>query len=105
MDFKKCLLIIFVHVLFFDVSYAQNETNKFLSLSGPYLGQKLPGMTPELFAPEFISTENFCESCYVFTLDGKMFLFNRRPPSESHKTIFMTTLKKADRQSRFLERF
>lgn len=46
-------------------------------LKGPYLGQKPPGMTPELFAPGIISTEKR-EFCSVFSPDGKEFFFSRK---------------------------
>jgi Tol biopolymer transport system component len=35
--------------------YAQQTTTDFTKLTGPYLGQKPPGMIPELFAPGIIS--------------------------------------------------
>ena len=59
----------------------------------PYLGQKPPGMTPKIFAPGIISTENLGEGSCAFTQDALLFLFNRRWPPEEHKTIYMTELK------------
>ena len=43
-------------------------------LKGPYLGQKPPGMKPELFGPGVIST-NHHEGCLNFTPDGKECFF------------------------------
>ena len=43
-------------------------------LKGPYLGQKPPGMTPELFAPGIVST-GLNELNSVFSPDGKAFYF------------------------------
>ncbi len=40
-----------------NVSYGQEKMPDFAVLSGKYLGQKPPGMTPEIFAPGIISTE------------------------------------------------
>jgi Tol biopolymer transport system component len=37
-----------------------------------------------------ISTEHLGEGCSAFTEDGALFLFNRRLPSEEHKTIYVT---------------
>ena len=37
---------------------------------GPYLGQKPPGMTPEVFAPGIISTEHKEHSTLAFSPDG-----------------------------------
>ncbi|MCP4181481.1 MAG: hypothetical protein GY756_27270 [bacterium] len=44
------------------------------SLSGPYLGQKLPGTTPEIFAPGIISTDMY-ERDLTITPDGKEIYF------------------------------
>jgi len=49
-------------------------------LEGPYLGQKLPGLTPEIFAPGFVSTEHRDGSGF-FTPDMKSFYFTRRDNS------------------------
>jgi len=45
-------------------------------LEGPYLGQKLPGSTPEPFAPGIVSTEGW-EGNGVFTPNMKEFYFTR----------------------------
>jgi hypothetical protein len=50
------------------------QKNNFPLLKGPYLGQKPPGMTPELFAPGIISTERV-ELNSVFSPDGNEFFF------------------------------
>lgn len=63
-------VLLTVVVLFLDCS----ERNEFPILEGPYLGQKPPGMTPELFAPGIISTERV-ELNSVFSPDGKEFFF------------------------------
>jgi hypothetical protein len=58
-------------------------------LKGPYLGQKLPGITPEIFAPGIVSTDAHEFSC-SFTPDGKEFYFTRRDPT-LNKPVVMTT--------------
>jgi len=45
-------------------------------LRGPYLGQKPPGMIPEVFAPGIISTKA-SEGCSYFSTDQKLFVFVR----------------------------
>ena len=45
-------------------------------LKGPYLGQKPPGVTPEIFAPGFISTELEEFGC-SFTPNGTEFYFTQ----------------------------
>lgn len=73
-----------------ETGNGQFEKENWPVLQGPYLGQKSPGRIPEKFAPGVISTEHLGEGCSAFTKDGALFLFNRRLPSEEHKTIYMT---------------
>lgn len=40
------------------------------ALTGPYLGQESPGLTPKVFAPGFVSLPNRYESFITFTPDG-----------------------------------
>ena len=50
----------------------------FPELTGPYLGQKPPGMTPEVFAPGIISKAGFhLHSSLAFSPDGKEIYFTR----------------------------
>lgn len=49
---------------------------EFPKLKGPYLGQKPPGITPELFAPGIISTKR-SEFCITFSKDGRECYFQR----------------------------
>jgi hypothetical protein len=67
------LLMLFL----FGISQAQQKSQDFTMLKGPYLGQKPPGMTPEIFAPGIISTDAF-EFSGCFSPDGKEFIFTRR---------------------------
>jgi hypothetical protein len=46
-------------------------------LKGPYLGQKPPGMTPEVFAPGIVSTDDAPEGCICFSKDGRNVVFRR----------------------------
>ena len=46
-------------------------------LSGPYLGQKPPGLSPKIFAPDIVSTEEYKEFGITFTPDGTEFYFTR----------------------------
>jgi len=94
---QKKLILGFIFFSLFILCNCDSRTNQiqdgFIDLSGPYLGQKPPGMTPEIFAPGIISTENLGEAKGVFTKNGYMFLFNRRRPPEGHKTIYFTEVK------------
>jgi Tol biopolymer transport system component len=50
------------------------QPNDFPVLKGPYLGQKTPGTTPEIFAPGIVST-GLQELNSVFSADGREFYF------------------------------
>jgi Tol biopolymer transport system component len=63
------------------------ENTYFPVLKGPYLGQNSPGMTPEIFAPGFISTEK-AELNSVFTPDGKEFYFSIYTEGKGCKIYF-----------------
>lgn len=66
---KKIYFLMFLYVLI-NISSAQ-IVNDSKSLTGAYLGQKPPGMTPELFAPGFLSTIAHEHSSPAFSPDGK----------------------------------
>lgn len=65
-------MMLFVPILI--VGCTQKEG--FPVLKGPYLGQKPPGLYPEVFAPGIISTD-VNEGCVSFTHDNTLFLFTR----------------------------
>jgi len=48
----------------------------FPELKRPYLGQKTPGLTPEIFAPGIVSTQ-FIDSVPVFSADGAEIYWSR----------------------------
>ncbi len=61
-----CIGMIFLVLLIFNNCTRQDD---FTVLKGPYLGQKPPGLIPEIFAPGVISTGN-SEFKAVFSPDG-----------------------------------
>jgi hypothetical protein len=61
-------LSLFSLLIFFFKGYSQQDD--FPVLKGPYLGQKPPGMMPELFAPGIVSTGAFEHSSPTFSPDG-----------------------------------
>jgi len=65
------------------------QENKFTELKGEYLGQKKPGLTPMIFAPGVVSTENDFELNSTFTPDGKEFSFTTRKSGKSLTMMFM----------------
>ena len=75
---KKIIVVSLVILVFVIPVLAQEKANDFPILKGPYLGQKPPGLTPEIFAPGIISSTDDRElgSC-TFSPDGKEFYFTR----------------------------
>ena len=67
MKLNACFLII---ILFVFLLLGCSQEDDFPMLKGPYLGQKPPGMAPEIFAPGIVST-GFVEQFAYFTRDGK----------------------------------
>lgn len=60
--------------------------------SQSYFGETTPGMTPKIFAKNFISSDEF-EFGGMFTPDGKEYFFTRRPTYEgAENRIFHTKL-------------
>lgn len=47
-------------------------------LTGPYFGQKPPGLTPEIFAPGIVSAAGHFDFAITFTPDGKEIYFTQR---------------------------
>jgi hypothetical protein len=66
-----------------------SNENDFPILQGPYLGQKLPGTKPEVFAPGVVSTAAHEFAC-SFTPDGKEFYFSRRETQQSPTLIMVS---------------
>ncbi|MCP5108170.1 MAG: hypothetical protein GY950_32585, partial [bacterium] len=67
--------------------YCQKQDD-FPVLKGPYLGQKPPGLTPEIFAPGIVSTGKN-EINGVFTPDGKEFYFSMFNPGKGYTIMVM----------------
>lgn len=68
-DMKQRLIIIVI--LLFILITRCTQKNEFPVLRGPYLGQKPPGMIPEIFAPGIISTASNEHGTITFTPDGR----------------------------------
>jgi len=85
------LLLVLVGAAVAQQAPAPQTATDFPRLNGPYLGQKAPGATPEIFAPGIISTETHEFSC-SFTPDGNEFYFTRRDPGVGTLLIMVTKL-------------
>ena len=79
---RICISIILLSTLTMSSkSYSQDE---FPILKGPYLGQKPPGLIPELFAPDIVSTNNL-EIEGVFAPGMQEFYFVRQIEGDKPK--------------------
>lgn len=82
-----CLLLVALG----STASAQQGDSEFPKLTGPYLGQKEPGTTPEVFAPGIVSTDAHEFSC-SFTPDGNEFYFTRKDLAAGIPLIMVTRL-------------
>lgn len=75
---KKLILINYLLLVFALIVNAQRD--EFPKLTGPYLGQKPPGVTPEVFAPGIISRPDYFEhSAAIFSPDGNEVYWSGKP--------------------------
>ena len=91
----KKLTIITLLILILALSiYGQNNQINFPVLKGPYLGQKPPGMTPEIFAPGIVSVDKYSEFVCIFTPGAMECVFDRYGDDEFQKgAIFITRVE------------
>jgi Tol biopolymer transport system component len=80
---------ILLSVFFIFTGHAKQ--NDFPVLRGPYLGQKPPQMTPEVFAQGIVSTE-LGEFNAAFSPDGKEFYYSVNEPGGRETMKFMTSV-------------
>jgi len=90
MKLKSYVSIFYLLVL--SATYLLSQTTDFPKLTGPYLGQKPPGMTPEIFAPGIVSKVESREFAGTFSPDGKEYFFTRVIEAPN-KRIMYTTIK------------
>ena len=77
---KAYFILILVFTLFLSGCNTKKQNTKDSDtpiIENAYLGQKPPGLIPELFAPDIIQTEHR-EAEAAFTPDLKEFYFRRR---------------------------
>jgi Tol biopolymer transport system component len=72
--------------LVFSVVNINAQQDNFPKLTGPYLGQKPPGMTPEIFASGIITTD-ISEGCSGWGNNMEYFIFQRWIDGKSHLYI------------------
>jgi len=69
----RCKILLFIITNIIILSGCKERVN-FPALKGPYLGQKPPGIIPEIFVPGVVSTE-FSELFTYFTPDAREVYF------------------------------
>ena len=74
---KPTVIFIILSLCVFSITCKSSSKQEFPILEGPYLGQKIPSLTPEVFAPGFVSTEHRDLSAF-FTPDLNELYFTRR---------------------------
>ena len=94
---QRCVFIALLLTAFTisSKSYGHDEP---AILKGPYLGQKPPGLTAEIFAPGIVNTKDNREIEGMFGADMSSFYFIRRPFSEKPKSNVMVEFKYKDNQ-------
>jgi hypothetical protein len=74
---KTLLFMLMIGILIGGFSQAQEQSENFPVLKGPYLDQKPPGMIPEIFISGIVSTVESQEFAGTFSPDGREFFFTR----------------------------
>ncbi len=91
-NMKRTKYFILTLIMSLNSLFAQENTESdfdFPILEGPYMGQKPPGIIPEIFAPGIVSTEDHSEASITFSPDMSELFFQRRKPGESHNIYTM----------------
>lgn len=66
-----------IYILFFLPIIGLSQTKNISEIKEPYLGQKPPGTTPEVFAPGIVSSKEYVESNCLIWDKGNHILFFR----------------------------
>jgi len=90
LKFKILLAVVLLNVCCgFSVAAPNKYVEESNDLEGPYLGQKTPGLIPELFAPGIVSTEEFLETVVTFSPDMEELSFTRFDGKNRKPTLFV----------------
>lgn len=92
---KTTKLLMLASVISINIAFAQEKIendSSFLDIEGSYLGQKPPGLVPELFAPDIIKTAHR-EAAAAFSPDLKEFYFRRRGGKYKNNTLVVIQYK------------
>lgn len=95
---KSIFLSIYLLLSILIISCGSHVRDESSGFEGTYLGQKPPGLIPELFAPDLIQTEHR-EAEAAFTPDLKEFYFRRRGGEYKKNTLVVIR----DEENRWVE--
>lgn len=93
MRWKMLAILLLVMVLMIGILLAQEKKPEFPVVKGPYLGQKPPGMVPQIFAPGIISTD-MQEGSSGFDIDSRHFVFQRN----MNRKVYTYEIERKDEQ-------
>ena len=85
---KEFSFAIFAILLQASSSQSQTDQKNSPVLKGPYLGQKAPGLTPEIFAPGVVSIPGATEYSGSFSPDGNEYYFYRFSENSPARILF-----------------
>jgi hypothetical protein len=85
---KKIVISILMLFIALCSLFAQKRNSDFPVLQGPYLGQQLPGLTPEIFAPGIISTQKNEHSFPAFSPKGDEVFWSSYNDKGDFQTIY-----------------
>ena len=95
------IFLILVLALFLNACNTLKQNSKDSdspTIESPYLGQKPPGSTPEVFAPGIVNTEAFREIEGMFAAGMKAFYFIRRPLGEEPTSNVLVVIEYKNNQ-------
>ena len=85
---NQILILLLIVAMGCNVEQTEKEEAKFPELTGKYIGQEEPGLTPEIFAPNIVST-GMSEINACFSPDYTEFLFSVIMPGRNFVIMSM----------------
>jgi len=94
LKFKSLLSVVLISGFYvFTAAASEKNVDGNNDFEGSYLGQKPPGLIPELFAPGIVSTEGHLETEVLFLPDMKELSFTRSGGKYKEPTFFVMQYK------------
>ena len=88
------ILLVTTFISLVGLSHTKEKETDSSIFQGPYLGQKPPGMAPEIFAPGIVSVDKYSEFVCMFTPGAEECIFDRYGDDEYQSgAVFVTRIK------------